>query len=126
MAIFSTDNYKEQICAGAAIAGVLSHLLFFIRGEHHRAAGSITLFYSTLIPILFYAILRNFETTYQHAAVLTTETMLSYFLPLAASIFIYRIFFHRLRKFPGPFLIKFSKLYHVWLLRDLRNFDVID
>jgi Holliday junction resolvasome RuvABC ATP-dependent DNA helicase subunit len=39
---------------------------------------------------------------------------------------IYRVFFHRLRGYPGPFLAKLSQLWRVW--RNLReeNYLVLD
>ncbi|KAB2574650.1 Isotrichodermin C-15 hydroxylase [Lasiodiplodia theobromae] len=36
-------------------------------------------------------------------------------LGLTASMLVYRGFFHRLRRFPGPWQAKFTKLYAVWL-----------
>jgi hypothetical protein len=54
------------------------------------------------------------------AAQKTTIAVLSY-LALIASILTYRIFFHPLRHFPGPFTAKLTKLSHV--LRLLEKSD---
>lgn len=40
---------------------------------------------------------------------------------LFGSILIYRIYLHRLRSFPGPFLAAASKLWHSWKVRDSTN-----
>lgn len=41
-----------------------------------------------------------------------------YFLGLFSSITVYRLFFHRLSRFPGPFAAKITKLYGPWLSRN--------
>ncbi|XP_014551263.1 hypothetical protein COCVIDRAFT_42393 [Bipolaris victoriae FI3] len=81
--------------------------------------------------IAFYLVLRGWAlafaglaaiiyTTGQHAGsiaatVQITATVASvYFSVLTASILIYRGFFHRLRKFPGPFGARLSKAYGVY------------
>lgn len=45
---------------------------------------------------------------------------------LFGSVCIYRIYFHRLRKFPGPQVAAFSKPWHAWACRDSRNHLVLD
>lgn len=49
-----------------------------------------------------------------------------YLKPLFGSIAIYRLFFHRLRYFPGPRLAVVSKLWHVWQCRDSHNHLVLE
>ncbi|KAF1844083.1 cytochrome P450 [Cucurbitaria berberidis CBS 394.84] len=54
----------------------------------------------------------------------TATTAVIYFATLAASILLHRGFFHRLRKIPGPFLARFSKLYGIFagVLPDFQYF----
>jgi tryprostatin B 6-hydroxylase len=44
-----------------------------------------------------------------------------YLLSLGASVSVYRLFFHRLRHFPGPKLAASFKLWHVWQSRTSKN-----
>jgi hypothetical protein len=44
---------------------------------------------------------------------------------LFSSITIYRIFFHQLKRFPGPRLASLTKLWHVWKCRDSRGHLVL-
>ncbi|OMP88547.1 Cytochrome P450 67 [Diplodia seriata] len=43
-----------------------------------------------------------------------------FLLSLTVSTLVYRVFFHRLRKFPGPFAAKLSKFYSLYLSRNLQ------
>lgn len=49
-----------------------------------------------------------------------------YSLGLFGSIAIYRLFFRRLRTFPGPRLAALTKLWHVYQCWDSRNHLVLD
>jgi tryprostatin B 6-hydroxylase len=40
----------------------------------------------------------------------------SYFSALITSILVYRVFFHPLRNFPGPFSVRLSKFFHTLLI----------
>ncbi|CAF9905510.1 MAG: hypothetical protein ALECFALPRED_001001 [Alectoria fallacina] len=63
----------------------------------------------------------------QEAAVAVSWVMTSFSASLFTSILVYRIFFHRLRSFPGPFLAKTTKFWHVSkVARNSDNFRQLD
>jgi tryprostatin B 6-hydroxylase len=98
--------------AMAAACGVLSHLAYFIRGEHHKQA---ILFFKlvVLLPSTVCVVLMHFfSLTLRHAAWLSGSITAAYLGALWTSMIIYRSFFHRLHHFPGPPLAKVSKFYH--------------
>ncbi|KAL2814652.1 benzoate 4-monooxygenase cytochrome P450 [Aspergillus granulosus] len=92
-----------------AIAGLGAHHGLFIVGEWHLQAPSIFVFH--LVGFIF--------------LVLTTGTgwqiIAGYLLALFSSIVTYRLFFHRLRHFPGPLWARTSKIGHVWKVRTSKN-----
>lgn len=97
-----------------AVAGVAAHLGYFIHGEHHMQSLQwlLTAIFSPLV--LFLALLKfDVASSYVTALKLTAVILTSFFASLTGSILAYRIFFHPLRHFPGPFAAKCSKLTHV-------------
>ena len=109
----------QLIAAGAA--GVLIHNLIFIHGEWHLHAMKVWILHG-----LAYMSLVLLESIYNESswfAAMTISSQISsvYFLCLFGSISIYRVFFHRLRSFPGPFLASVSKFWHVAHCLDSKN-----
>ncbi|RDW61326.1 cytochrome P450-14 [Coleophoma crateriformis] len=107
-----------------SVFGVTSHLGYFIHGEHHMQSGRILLSFLFGPILIFIGILRlDSSSSAAIAAKLTTITSVSYFTALSLSILTYRIFFHPLRNFPGPFSAKLSKFTHVLrVAKDSDNF----
>ena len=101
----------------ASAAGVISHLGYFIHGEHHMQAPKLLRLYSVLPLIVFLLELSTYAQGFQEAFSATVAVVLSYATSLFSSIVIYRLFFHRLRDFPGPFPAKITKIYHAWRVR---------
>ena len=96
----------------AALLGLITHLLF-IRGEHHEE-GPLWLRLYILVPIILFAgQLASGHAQAQEAAIAVLWVMISFSASLTTSVLIYRIFFHRLGSFPGPFLAKTTKFWHV-------------
>lgn len=101
-----------QVTISGASSGVLLHLLYFRRGEHHRQA------LQYFIALLSFPVL---ATASQYAlgvhmlrAIEQTGCFYAAFLTgLYTSLVLYRAFFHRLNSFPGPFGAKVSSLWHV-------------
>ena len=101
----------QLVAAGAA--GVLIHNLTFIHGEWHLHAIKVLKLHA-----LAYTVLILLEVTYNNGSWLAATAVSSqlfgmYTLCLLGSISIYRVFFHRLRSFPGPILASVSKFWHV-------------
>jgi hypothetical protein len=105
----------------ALLLGALMHHGVFIRGEWHLQASAIV--GGHVFSLLLLLVRQHFlnrplgEITAPSAA---------YVVGLLASISLYRIFFHRLRAFPGPRLAALSKLWHVWKCRDSRGHHVLE
>ena len=97
----------------AGVAGVLIHNLAFIHGEWHFHAIKVLKLHA-----LAYIALVLLKATYDKnswlaAAAFSPQLLGMYTLCLLGSISIYRVFFHRLRSFPGPVLASVSKFWHV-------------
>ena len=103
---------ETKLCIAAA-AGILSHTLIFIRNEHHIQAPQLFRFFCLLLPLfLFISEARLWALSdLAHAARASALILLSYSASLFTSIVIYRIFFHELRKFPGPIGARVSKFW---------------
>lgn len=110
----------------AATLGVLAHLKVFIKGEWHLHTPHViaTHFFIIALGDLLHATLtaQSITSSFSPSLVLFS----SYLMGLFGSIAVYRIFFHRLRHFPGPRLAGLSKLWHVYQCRDSRNHLVLD
>ena len=112
-------------CAITATAGIASHLLYFIRGDHNRYAHRWIM--RALLGIALLAVALFHFTSYKalQAALLTGLFASSYFIGLYTSISIYRVFLHPLRRLPGPFWARLSNLYHAYIIRKSDNYLVI-
>lgn len=97
----------------AAAAGVVCHVGYFIHGEHHMKSPRILGMF-IIGPLIFFACVR-FQTSFSFAEATITTLVVSssYFAALTASILTYRVLFHPLRHFPGPFSARLTKLTHV-------------
>lgn len=104
----------QRQCFLSAATGVLSHLLYFIHGFKDDEALKIVLSLGFVQGILVTSkvVQRgiNLSTFISIAGI-----DLSFFTALFTSISIYRLFFHRLRAFPGPPVAKLTKLYGLYM-----------
>lgn len=118
------ENYRllPTLSVGAASAGVLSHILYFIHGEHHKEALFLFTLFLLLPPASCLILTRFLQLSLSHVVQLTTTFITSYLGALWTSMIIYRSFFHRLHSFPGPPLARTSKLYHCLKLGKMDNF----
>ena len=118
------ENYRVLpiLSVGAASAGVLSHLFYFVHGEHHKEALFLFTLFLLLPPMSCLILTRFLQLSLSNAVQVTATSSTSYLGALWASVIIYRSFFHRLHHFPGPPLARTSKLYHCLKLGKMDNF----
>lgn len=96
--------------AGVAFHGVVQYIELDLILLHALVAASF------LLPALIYIDINVYDSTLQFS----TLKLACFAFGLTSSILIYRAFFHRLRRFPGPFAARLSKLYAVSLSTGLR------
>ena len=112
------------IAAAAAGAGLLSHNLFFIRGEHHLKGPIYVQLGCLFVAGLFVLRVRNGQIQALEETLVATGAYLG---ALFASMTVYRLIFHPLRSFPGPFMYKISKLWHVLKVApSQQNYRILD
>lgn len=94
----------------AVAAGVTTHLGFFIRNEHHlHGLMYIKIFLLAFLTTIIAIVRVNNEAF--GTAFTKTGALTAYYLGgLYTSLLVYRIFFHPLKKFPGPFGNKIGNL----------------
>lgn len=113
-------------CVYGAGAGVVSHLGYFIHGEHITETLRIVLVFTSTTFVIFFLQL-GLGQSYIAAITYTTAVVTTYLVSLFSSITIYRIFFHRLRSFPGPFAAKVSKIWQSYhALPDFQNYLLME
>ena len=105
----------------ASIAGLASHLLYFIHGEHHMNAPRYLLAYIALFFTIQSYEVRFHGRPYIQATQWAATVFTAYSFTLFGSMVVYRTCFHRLRSFPGPRLARVSKLWHVYQARHSQN-----
>ena len=125
MSTWPTMSLPAQ-CTFSAAVGILSHICIFIRGEHHLRAPFLFRLYVFLAVALFLS--QNLILSYnvREAAYISALLISIYAAALFSSMTIYRIFFHRLRSFPGPPLAKVSKLWHMSKVLDAKQYLFLD
>lgn len=115
-----------DLVVGAGLLGLLSHVLLFIHGEWHMWAprlfwGAICTSVAISTLLLSHGRLMACMTVWE-----IVLPLLTYLLGLFGSIEVYRVFFHRLRHFPGPFWARVSKFWHVYQCTDSKNHLLLD
>ncbi|CAI6337129.1 unnamed protein product [Periconia digitata] len=119
-------HFNTYLYLYTALAGISAHLLLFKYGEWHMQAPVLFRLYviATLSTTILAIVVHGYETGTWRSLSLNITFMFSLF----SSIGIYRVFFHRLKNFPGPIMARTTKLWHVWkcITARSRNHHVLD
>lgn len=113
-------------CITSATLGLLSHIFIFIEGEYHLLAPLLFRLYISLAALLLLIQTVVHAYNVRPAAIASACVVGSYATALFGSMAIYRVFLHRLRRFPGPPLAKLSKLWHVVMVMDAKQYLFLD
>ncbi|KAL8687375.1 MAG: hypothetical protein Q9218_006436, partial [Villophora microphyllina] len=114
-----------QLIAAATTAVALHHGLFR-HGEWHLYTASLLGAHLIAFTVLFLISKDFFDTVPLDAATTSLHVFSVYVVCLAVSISVYRVFFHRLRGFPGPPLARVSKFWHVTHCLDSKNHLLVE
>jgi hypothetical protein len=103
--------------------GALSHVAYFIRGEHHDHGILYLRLLGFCIAVITIALWRLQHQSLASASVTALAIEGQFLLGLYSSIVIHRVLpTHRLWKYTGPVSWRVSKLAHAWSNRDFENF----
>ncbi|KAI2627965.1 cytochrome P450 monooxygenase-like protein [Hypomontagnella submonticulosa] len=105
----------------AIVGGLVAHHGFFIHGEWHMSARHILTTHLLLGAGLFY-LSSHIHDTFSESLSWVGVVATVYFGSLFSSMTIYRLFFHKTRHFPGPKLAAVTKFWHIWHIRDSKNY----
>ena len=121
-----TQIHLIRAAAVTSALGVISHLTYWIRGEH-QAAAPLTALTFLLEPLFLFAFLLSYPgLSGLEALRFVTVTWWAYAVSVWISMLVYRAFFHRLGSYPGPFLARLSKFWHVSKIGNLDNYKLLD
>jgi hypothetical protein len=113
----------EVVALTAAAIGVASHVLYWSRGL--KAPQSARIFYFHLIAFALVSAGAISSDGLVRGMLASWAVCGSYLVALFTSMTIYRVFFHRLSRFPGPFPARVSKMYSLWLARNGKTYQEI-
>lgn len=113
------DVNNPRILQASFVGGVLLQIFAFRKGEWDLLVPHLTFAYAALFFGLSGWILhvQRTNTLENLAATIFSVILIGIFhvTGILTSMVLYRVFFHRLRKFPGPFLGRISNLYPTYL-----------
>ncbi|PYI26789.1 cytochrome P450 [Aspergillus indologenus CBS 114.80] len=114
----------QQLWSSGAIA-LISHWVYFVRGEHDRAAANIVRVHLLVGGLAVFLKCRVAELPYRVALQETSLLFLVYTMTLFGSILLFRLFFSPLRHIQGPLALRLTKLTHVWKQARCQNYEVL-
>lgn len=101
-------------------AGIVSHLAYFNRGEHHMYGARYVQIFLTLYVIAVAIIVQINGCSISRALIDISSIAIFYLAGIYTSLLAYRVFFCPLSRFPGPFGARISNF---WFSSQLTNFD---
>ena len=110
--------------AASAVAGVVAHHGLFIHGEWHLRVPRVAFGHIALACVVWSIVPNESGDSVEHRHMCALIFM-CYLASLFSSMTIYRLFFHRLRHFPGPKLAAITKFWHVFEARYSTNYLVM-
>ena len=106
-------NYGSPLPALVAL-GVLSHITVFIRIDP-ISKGPLLGLALLITPSIIFSTLCYFTAIGYGGIAITTATWYgSYVAGVILSMLVYRLFFHRLKHYPGPLIDRLTQWSHVW------------
>ncbi|KAI5919309.1 cytochrome P450 monooxygenase-like protein [Camillea tinctor] len=109
---------NEEVVLRCVGLGVLSHVCYFVHGEHTLRA---PLYVKTVVlgPPAFSVLLTRLSfLTFWQAVQVTALGCLAYLGGIFVSMLVYRTCLHPLRRFPGPWLAQYTQFYHFFKVKD--------
>ncbi|KKZ65931.1 hypothetical protein EMCG_08341 [[Emmonsia] crescens] len=103
----------QLVCTTGIILGVISHLLLFSHGEWDRHTPTVVATYACAGLLSPAATLALTDQSVLNTLLLVPAFWISYMTGLFGSIGLYRVWFHRLRDFPGPLAWKLTALWSI-------------
>ncbi|CAG7558221.1 unnamed protein product [Fusarium equiseti] len=109
----SLDSWETL--AGLFGFGVLSHVFALRKGEWDLWTMTFIYSWITYEAVVPCALIQFRSTAYLDAIFTANKLLFSFIFGMTISILIYRAFFHRLNRFPGPFIARLTNVYATWL-----------
>lgn len=102
---------QDLVLLAALAAGVFSHVAYFRIGEHHLYGNRYALSIAAILALYSSAQVYLFQAPVDVSVLASFLLVSAYLCGLYSSLALYRVFFHSLRNFPGPFGCKLSSLW---------------